>query len=121
MTDSIARPTISLETAQRVLWAFGDTNLGVEPGGFFSALHVAIQRADTENRARLAVAFPEDVAAVDAVKMQAWGLDWLRGIVKSDLDNRDRGLDFAGIRADVPGFEGTTAALDALGVKVATS
>lgn len=121
MTDSIARPTISLETAQRVLWAFGDTNLGVEPGGFFSALHVAIQRADTENRARLAAAFPEDVAAVEAVKIQPWGLDWLRGIVKADLDARDRGLDFAGIRADVPGFEGTNAALDALGAKAVAS
>lgn len=119
MTDSIARPTISLEAAQRVLWAFGDTNLGVEPGGFFSALHVAIQRADLGNRARLAVAFPEDVAAVAAVKEKPWGLDWLRGIVKADLDGRERGLDFAD--TDLPGFEGTVDALGALGVKVATS
>lgn len=119
MTDSIVRPTISLEAAQRVLWAFGDTNLGVEPGGFFSALHVAIQRADLENRARLAAGFPEDVAAVEAVKNQPWGLDWLRGIVKADLDGRDRGLDFTA--ADLPGFEGTVDALGDLGVKVATS
>lgn len=119
MTDSIARPTISLEAAQRVLWAFGDTNLGVEPGGFFSALHVAIQRADLGNRARLAVAFPEDVAAVAAVKEKPWGLDWLRGIVKADLDGRERGLDFAD--TDLPGFEGTVDALGDLGVKVATS
>ena len=114
MTDSIDRPTISLEAAQRVLWAFGDTNLGVEPGGFFSALHVAIQRADTVNRSRLAVAFPEDVAAVTAVKTEPWGLDWLRGIVKADLDARDHGLDFG----DIPGFEGTRGALEALGGEV---
>ena len=119
MTDSIDRPTISHETAQRVLWAIGDTNLGVEPGGFFSALRVAIQRADLENRARLAVAFPEDVAAVAAVKEKPWGLDWLRGIVKADLDGRERGLDFTA--ADLPGFEGTVDALGDLGVKVATS
>ncbi len=104
MTDNIDRPVITLEAAQRVLWAFGDTNLGVEPGGFFSALHVAIQRADLENRARLAVAFPEDVAAVAAVKEQPWGLDWLRSIVKADLDGRERGLDFTPADAGMVGL-----------------
>lgn len=94
----MSRPVISLEVAQRVLYHFGDTNLGVEAGGFFSALLVAISRADLLNRARLAEAFPEDVAAVAAVKDQPWGLDWLRGIVKADLDARDRGLDFTAVQ-----------------------
>lgn len=94
MTDNIDRPVITLEVAQQVLWHFGDTNLGVEPGGFWAAQLVAMTRADLQHRARLALAFPEHVAAVEAVKNQPWGLDWLRGIVKADLDGRDRGLDF---------------------------
>jgi hypothetical protein len=92
---TIQRPTISLGVAQAVLWHFGDTNLGVEPGGFWTAQLVAMTRADLTNRAQLALAFPEHVAAVAAVKDEPWGLDWLRGIAKADLDNRERGLDFA--------------------------
>lgn len=95
MTDNIDRPVISLEVAQHVLWHFGDTNLGVEPGGFWAAQFVAMTRADLSNLARLRVAFPEHVAAVTAVKNEPWGLDWLRNIVKADLDGRERGLDFA--------------------------
>ncbi|WP_336642288.1 hypothetical protein [Microbacterium sp. MMO-56] len=95
MTDSIARPAITLEVAQHVLWHFGDTRLGLEPGDFWKAQLVAMTRADLQNRALLALAFPQHVAAVDAVKMQPWGLDWLRGIVKADLDGRERGFDFS--------------------------
>ncbi len=99
MTDSIVRPTISLEVAQHVLWHFGDTNLGIEPGSFRARLMVAASAADLENFARLQIGFPELMAAFDAVKREPWGLDWLRGIVKADLDGRDRGLDFAQLAA----------------------
>lgn len=95
MTDTIDRPVITLEVARQVLWHFGDTNLGVEPGGFWQAQLIAMTRADLSNLARLRVAFPEHVAAVTAVKNEPWGLDWLRSIVKADLDGRERGLDFA--------------------------
>jgi|GEM_PF-2238533 len=90
----MSRPVVALDVARHVLWHFGDTNLGQEPGGFMSALLVAISRADALNGARLAAGFPAHVAAVTAVKNEPWGLEWLRGIVKADLDRRERGLDF---------------------------
>lgn len=99
-TSAPARPVITLRVAQHVLWHFGDTNLGVEPGGFWTAQFVALDRADLAHRAHLELAFPEEVAAFTAVKTEPWGIDWLRGIVKADLDDRDRGLDF-----DVTGAE----------------
>ncbi len=96
----VARPSgVTVEVAQAVLWHFGDTNLGCEAGGFITALMVAIQRADLVNRARLAAGFPEFVVAVAAVKDEAWGLEWLRGIVKAELDGREQGLDFSAVQS----------------------
>lgn len=88
------RRVVSLDAARAVLWFFGDRNLGQEPGGFFSTLIHAITRADLENRGRLALGFPEIVAAVAAVKDEPWGLEWLRSIVKAELDGIEQGLDF---------------------------
>lgn len=91
---SMTRRAVPLEVARAVLWHYGDTNLGIEPGGFFSALILAISRADPENRDRLRASFPQHVIAVEAVKTQPWGLDWLRGLVKAELDGVELGLDF---------------------------
>lgn len=95
----MTRRAVSLEVARAVLYHYGDMNLGVEPGSFFRALLVAISRADLSNRELLSAGFPEYVAAVAAVKDEPWGLDWLRGIVKAELDGVDMGLDFSEVRS----------------------
>lgn len=91
------RSTITLGVARHVAWHYGDTNLGVEPGGFVTALLITISRADESNRALLAEGYPAYVAAVVMVQQEHWGLEYLRGIVKDDLDARERGLDFGAV------------------------
>lgn len=76
---------VSLETAQHVLWHFGDTNLGVQPGTFTERLLVTISAADAENRAKLREVFPELVHAFECVQREHWGLEWLRSKVIRSL------------------------------------
>lgn len=97
MNTVMDRPVISLEVARHVLFHFGDTGLGVQPGHFVSRLLVLASSADTENLEKLRAGWPEYVAAFEAVSRKPWGLDWLRGIVKADLDKRDLGLDFGAV------------------------
>lgn len=117
MTDSIARPTISLEVARHTLGFLGDPNYGLDGGFFFNQLMRLIDAGDEVNREKLRNEFPQEVHAL--LSARRLGVEFLRAIVKADLDSRDRGLDFAEL-ADVPGFEGTGAALDRLGVKAAS-
>ncbi|MBN9176078.1 MAG: hypothetical protein J0I43_01730 [Microbacterium sp.] len=117
MTDSIARPTISLEVARHTLGFLGDPNYGLDGGFFFNQLMRLIDAGDAVNREKLRNEFPQEVHAL--LSARRLGVEFLRAIVKADLDGRERGLDFAAV--DVPGFEGTVDALGELGVKVATS
>lgn len=93
MSGVVDRPVISLEVARHVLAHFGDTGLGVQPGHFVARLLVLASAADPENSEKLRAGWPEYIAAFEAVSRKPWGLDWLRGIVKADLDARDHGLD----------------------------
>jgi hypothetical protein len=88
------RPVVTLDVARAVLWHFGDRNLGQEPGHFVARLLVLASAADEENLAKLRVGWPEHVYAWEQVARKAWGLDWLRGIVKDYLDGRELALDF---------------------------
>lgn len=66
------------ETAIRaVLWFFGDRINGWEPGSFIASLLVAISRADEDNRARLAGAYPELVEFVGIAQNVVGGMDQL--------------------------------------------
>lgn len=94
-----ARPVITLEVARQVLYHFGDSNLGQQPGHFVQRLLMLVSAADAENFEKLRAGWPEYVAAFEAVARKPWGLDWLRGIVKADLDARERGLDFSAVVA----------------------
>jgi hypothetical protein len=76
---------VTLPIAQHVLWHFGDTNLGLQPGTFVERLLLAMSAADAENLAKLAQAFPGYVAAFWAVGHESWGLDWLRTMAKRGL------------------------------------
>ena len=74
-----------LEVARKVLWHFGDYNLGWQAGSFETHLLRAIAVADQANLAKLTVAYPTHVEMVKSVQNQVWGLDWLRDMVmKSD-------------------------------------
>lgn len=76
---------VTLPIAQHVLWHFGDTNLGLQPGTFVERLLLAMSAADGENLAKLEVAFPGYAAAFKAVGRESWGLDWLRTMAKRGL------------------------------------
>ena len=78
-------PVVPLEVAQHVLWHFGDSNLGVQPGNFTTRLMLTISVADPANRERLRLAFPEYVHAFVSVSSKDWGLEWLRSRVKRAL------------------------------------
>ena len=92
--DEVNRPTVSLQVAQHVLWHFGDSNLGVEPGSFTVRLMEAASAADTSNLAKLETAFPELVYAWRCVAREPWGLEWLRSKVKRGLvPDRSRPVD----------------------------
>lgn len=83
--DEVTRPTVSLEVAQHVLWWFGDTNLGLQPGTFSDRLMNAASAADTENLEKLELAFPEMVFAWRCASREHWGIEWLRSKVKRSL------------------------------------
>lgn len=86
MESKKAEPAVSVQVAKHVLWFFGDDLLGEEPGGFMRRLIDTIAHADTDNRKRLAEGFPQYVLAVNAGQREAWGIEWLRDIVKKALD-----------------------------------
>lgn len=76
------RRVVTPAVARAVIWYFGDTNLGVEPGGFVATLIKAITRADSENLEKLRLGFPDYVAAVVAIQREHWGLDWVRSLAR---------------------------------------
>ncbi len=98
MTGQV-RPVVSLEVARSVLWFFGDTNLGVEPGSFVQRLLLAASAADAQNLEALRLGFPAYVHAFEMVARRPWGLDWLRGIVKDYLDGAEMALDFLAVES----------------------
>jgi len=77
--------TVGLNVAQHVLWHFGDTNLGLQPGGYIEQLFRLMDHADLFNRERLRLAYPEYAEAFFAVKNTHWGLEWLRKMVKAGI------------------------------------
>lgn len=56
------------EAIRHVLWHVGDRTEGLQPGGFTEALLVAWGRADSQNGARLAAAFPALGRAVQTAR-----------------------------------------------------
>ncbi|MEV8023351.1 hypothetical protein [Microbacterium sp. NPDC080220] len=87
------RPKVTVETAQHILWVLGDRNLGVDGGHFVNRLLATVSAADLANREKLQAAFPELVDPFVAAQHTTWGLDWLRAVVKRDLDRFDAQLD----------------------------
>lgn len=72
---------VRVQAARAVLWHYGDPNLGLEPGGFFTALLQAFDRADKRNFTRLAGAFPLHASLVREVKYG--DIEVVRRIVKA--------------------------------------
>lgn len=70
---------ISPEEARHVLYHFGHP-AGVKPGSFTEALVSAAAKADAENFARLAIAFPSLMGAVQAATQVLGGTDMLAEI-----------------------------------------
>jgi len=91
---SVARRAVPFSVAREVLWHFGDTNLGVPPGHFVERLLVLASAADQENLEKLRTGWPEYIRAWEKVTREPWGLEWLRAIVKDELDGRELALDF---------------------------
>lgn len=76
---------VSVNVAQAVIWHFGDHELGREPGSFMTRLLSTMSAADSENRGKLALAFPDVMYAFHCVQQEPWGLEWLRSKVKRGL------------------------------------
>jgi hypothetical protein len=91
------KPTVTAEVARGVLHYFGDSNLGRDEGSFFNRLLALFTAADTENRERLRALYPEHLHAWEMVLREGWGLEWLRGIAKAEMDHAESGLDFAAV------------------------
>ena len=83
MTVSTKRPDVPLNVARAVLHSrlVGDPNLGVDGGDFARRLIEVILVADKANLAKLQTLFPDWVVAVEAVRQDVDGIDWLRGLV----------------------------------------
>lgn len=72
-----------VDVVRAVLWFFGDPVNGVQPGDFRNRLMLAVSGADRENRARLRIAFPELVGAMDEVQYEVGGLERLIAVSKA--------------------------------------
>ncbi|MFI2349751.1 hypothetical protein ACH492_22390 [Streptomyces sp. NPDC019443] len=75
---STETPTIPAETANHVLFHFGYG--GYQAGSCIESLITTIDRADEDNRDKLALGFPEYVAAVVAIKYDPNGVANLQRI-----------------------------------------
>lgn len=73
---------LPIQVVWHVLWHFGDTNLGYQPGSFVERLLLSMNVADQENFRRLAEAFPDYARAFTAAKDEDGGLEALRSIAK---------------------------------------
>lgn len=76
---------LPLDVVRHVLWHFGDSVYGVEPGMFRQRLMLTVSSADKENRALLAKGFPEIVAAMNLAQWTEGGFEDLRSIAKAAL------------------------------------
>lgn len=74
---------LPLDVVQHVLWHFGDSNLGLEPGTFTARLLLTMSAADRENFARLHLAYPNYGFAFHAVGRVDGGLEKLRSIASA--------------------------------------
>lgn len=76
--STVPSSVITPQLAQHVLWHFSQG--GYEPGTFTSLLLQTIGHADTENRERLRVSFPNHVRAFEMGANETYGIDRLRKI-----------------------------------------
>lgn len=74
---------LPLNVVQHVLWHFGDLVLGVQPGGFVSALLTTMARADQENLLKLSLVYEAYANAFRAVAREEHGLEMLRTRAKA--------------------------------------
>lgn len=81
-TKAVGVAEIPRETAAHVLHAFSGG--GYPAGGFYRALIEALSVADTANRARLALGFPDYALAVTLAKESPTGIDVLTAINRGE-------------------------------------
>lgn len=55
---------MKLKREQQLLWILGYKDLGLKPGSFYAALLDAALKADRQNLAKIAQAFPNTASAV---------------------------------------------------------
>ena len=76
---------LPFDVVRHVLWHFGDSVYGLEPGKFAKRLMMTISSADQQNLALLAKGFPEIVAAMNLAQHVEGGFEELRSIAKAAL------------------------------------
>lgn len=81
---SLHAPTITTEAAKHVLGFFGQEG-GQQPGTFHEYLIHTIESADPVNRDKLALGFPDYVAAAMAVAYDPDGIQHLQRIAGREV------------------------------------
>lgn len=81
---STSTPAISADTAAHVLWHYGHDG-GYQAGSFTEQLLTAMGMADPTNLHRLALGFPDYVAAVHAIQYDPDGVANLQKIVRGEV------------------------------------
>lgn len=84
--DNTFKPQ-DVETARNVLWYFGDSERGWQPGSFTESLIKTVCKADMENISRLSRGFPVLVSMVNTAKTYMNGMQLLQEFA----DNEGRG------------------------------
>lgn len=87
---STETPTIPAETARHVLWHYGCAGGGWQPGSCIESLITTIDRADEDNRDKLALGFPDYVAAVVAAKYDPNGIANLQRLAAGEAVAEER-------------------------------
>jgi hypothetical protein len=87
-TLSTNSPTIPPDVAAHVLFHYGREG-GYQAGSFTTALLAAMGTADPSNLDRLALGFPEYVAAVTAIQYDPDGVAHLQAIVQGEAVSKE--------------------------------
>ncbi|MEQ6898979.1 hypothetical protein [Microbacterium sp. KR10-403] len=94
---TVEKTTLSGDTVRQVLGYLGDTNLGEQPRAVVDRILKLAEVADPATLDKVATEWGELAYAWFVARRTPWGIDWLRGLAKAELDGAEAGLDFTAV------------------------